>query len=453
MKKLNVLWYACAASCMAMAEVPQPDNVTMRQLGSGVVEVSYTLSATAVITLDIQTNRTGSATADEADWVSIGGSHIRSLNGDVSKKVEFVSNQNVHKIVWSAYKDWPEHKVTDGTARAKVTAWALDNTPNYMVVSLLAGDPPNSPRYYQGADFLPGGLLENDEYKKTRLVLRRIPAKGVTWTKGSINEDSSDMPNERAYLVEMTNDYYMGVFEITQYQWYLLTGSDYMYSGITKDDLRPKSWVSYEEIRLRAFSASNLGDGYVAESAADLNYMWPHAPHESSFLGLLNARTGMSFDLPSDAEWEYATRAGHGNKLWGDGSAMYAGGNWYVCNNLNRLGRYSKNIPTSAGETDTAVVGSYEANSWGLYDVHGNVSEFCLDYSLNDITPYGGAVNISLGNPANCLDGSAGLSHVAKGGNWGLSAHDVRPARRDAVSLRRRMTNVGFRVRCQAGLQ
>ena len=162
-----------------------------------------------------------------------------------------------------------------------------------------------------------------DEYKTNKIVLRRI-----------------DDPN---------GTYYAGVFQITEAQWAKVMGG-------SSTSMKPKGSVSYNTIR---------GDAGV--------YDWPSSNEvaANSFMGALRLMTGIStFDLPSGSEWEYAARAGVTTKwLCGDSEK-----------GLEDFAWYSKN-----SDGVTHPVGTRLVNAWGLYDVHGNVWEWCLErYSSGD---------------------------------------------------------------------
>ena len=140
------------------------------------------------------------------------------------------------------------------------------------------------------------------------------------------------------------------------------------------------------------------------------------------------------------------------------------------------LGRYERNggkvlsgtsyvdPAASCGVTNgTAIVGSYAPNDWGLYDMHGNVWEWCLDWYQENIATakdasdelYGGRVNIDPSNPANYLSGASasGANRVNRGGSWNSAAGYCRPAYRHNYTPTNRGSNLGFRVLCSAGLQ
>ncbi len=137
------------ASCTTLASAtPVVSGVSMSQSDtSRRVTISYTLDSEAVVTLDIQTNDT------QGVWVSIGGEAISGhvsgktsgpAQGDVWKKVA----AGTHTITWRPDYMWPDHVIGDGGARAVVTAWALDNPPDYMVVDLSDA---SGTRYYPDA--------------------------------------------------------------------------------------------------------------------------------------------------------------------------------------------------------------------------------------------------------------------------------------------------------------
>ena len=458
---------ATAAASLVHAATPLVTSVSMAQSSSSrLVTIAYTLeNAPAVVTLDVQTNRTGSATASADDWVSNGGEAVCNAQGDVWKKVGTSGTFN-GTITWRPDHSWPDHVVTGNSARAVVTAWALDNTPNYMVVDISAGARQNTQKYYPSADFLPGGLLGNTDYRTSKLVMRKIMAKGVEWTMGATPmEIGVSGARDKTHLVTLTNNYYIGVFEITQTQWALIKPDHQFpstFSNTTDRAMRPVETVSYNEIRL-ASSFSLSGDSLTT-------YSWPRDPNPASFLGLLYTKTGIRFDLPSDAQFEFAARAGNGDTKWGDGT---------IISGVNRddgiaaLSRYrfngGKTGSSSSTEPDsmcgatnvTAIVGSYKPNDWGLYDMHGNVSEWCLDWYVEDIAAAGhdGGVNIDPSNPAVALYGAYSIAYrVLRGGNWSREASVGRSAMRlsnnpTTHEAQYNAHQYGFRVVCTAGLQ
>ena len=449
-KKLTLAAVAAATGATLFAAVPEVADVTMAQASDRLVTITYTLSAApAVVTVDIQTNAAGGA------WASIGGEAIWNAMGDVWKRVETGS----HTITWHPDHSWPDHRIAEGGARAVVTAWALENTPDYMVVDLEAR---NTVRYYPSADFLPGSemgqkgaVTNNPVYKTSKLVMRKIMARGVEWTMGSADGETQRIAKtEEPHPVTLTNNYYIAIFETTQRQWKnIATNSTISACFTVQGDMRPMEKVSYNEIRLKANSNA------AATSSEITNYSWPRDPNPLSFLGLLRAKTGLDFDLPSEAQWEFAARAGHGSGYWNDGSAVK---NTDTDANLAKLGRYTKNgggtasTTTLAPSAGTAIVGTYAPSDWGLYDMHGNVWEYCLDWMSDDITGLNGAVNIDPETPANVLPGASAKdgTRSLKGGAWNLVASNSRPGRRSrAEPTKRDNASYGFRVVCTAGLR
>ena len=467
--KAIIAMSAAGAAISLFAAAPVVSNVSMTQNSRGTATITYTLSgADAVVTLDIQTNVTGGA------WASIGGEAVSPASGDVWKAVGMGSRT----IKWDAATNWSNRQIPSNGIRAVVTAWALDNTPDYMVVDISAGAQPNSQRYYPSVDFLPGSepgqkgaITNNTAYRLTELVMRKIMAKDICWTMGSTAQESQRYPyygRENTHQVTLTNNYYIGVFEITQSQWALIQPARPNPSIFSKPGecaMRPVDWVSFNEIR------NNDGT-----SAADnASYNWPHEPNPNSFLGLLNARTGLAFELPSEAQWEFAARAGNGVTKWGDGSAVL---NNNEDANLSKLGRYLSNggsaavsgqynlpdssIAGNAGpDAGTAYAGTYRPNNWGIYDMHGNIAEWCLDYfeEQGSITTYNGCVNIDPSDGTKCLSGNAapedasyGPYHVVRGGGFTVNADRCRSAYRNCKGQRLRY-DVGFRVVCPVELQ
>ena len=262
--------------------------------------------------------------------------------------------------------------------------------PDYLVVDLNTGAvTPSS----TGPD------LSDDTCRTTELWLRRIP-KG-TFIMGSPDTEVGRASYETRHQVTLTEDFYIGVFEITQKQYLLIQGSNPSYY---KGDTRPVECVSYNAIR---GTKSTGGAGWPA---------YGHAVDNDSFLGKLRAKTGQTFDLPTEAQWEYACRAG-------TTTALNTGKNLTSIDKdsaMDEAGRYRYNQNDGkGGYSEHAKVGSYLPNAWGLYDMHGNVREWCLDGWVFDL---GSSAVTDPKGP------NSDSNRVMRGGSWGSDAQICRSA-------------------------
>lgn len=246
----------------------------------------------------------------------------KSLTGDTAW------SNGAHRVAWNMAKDGITATVANGTV-------SVSYSPRYCVIDLSGGaNATNYPVSYLNAE--PSGGFNTLEYKTTKLVLKCLPA--GTYIMGENQADES-------HRVTLTKPFFMGLFEMTQKQWPLVMGSN---PSNFEGDARPVEKVSYNMIR-----GSSEGAKWPASNVVDA----------SSFLGKLRARTGLVFDLPTEAQWEYVCRAGTTTRYsYGDtanGDYM-----WYHDN---------------AG-SQTHGVGTMKPNPWGFYDLHGNVCEWCLDW-------------------------------------------------------------------------
>ena len=449
------MMYAMFFSLLGLATSASPriENVAMIQnLNTRTVTVTYDLyDEPAIITLDVTTN-----------GVSIGEDNVWCLAGDVNRKVAAGEGRS---MTWQPDKSWNGHKIKDGSARAVVKAWATNSPPDYMVVDLTGTV---EPKFYPCEGALPGGVT-NAYYRTTAMVMRRIPANGVTWTMGNSGNETgtgSYAAREWRHTITMDHDWYMGIFEMTQGQYYHAFGAKHYRnaSDMTQDQfdevdwmLRPLDCVRYVEIR-------NTQTPYVYLSTFR-DYDYPAPPNVNSIIGKLRAATGIPFELPGEAEWEYACRAGTPEGYWNDGSMILS-----ASGDANLPGRvsYKGGTPVEGDENygnedkhswtaanGTAIVGSYAPNAWGLYDMHGNVWEWCNDFWLEDLSSVSnyithGEVNA---NGANMINGTASSNRyrVRRGGCYTSNVDNSRSAHRNYEGQYSR-EGIGLRLVCPVGI-
>jgi len=223
------------------------------------------------------------------------------------------------------------------------------------------------------------------------LNLELVPIAAGRFAMGSTNGGSDEQPVTQ---VEITRAFWLGKTEVTQGQWEAVMGNN---PSIFKGATRPVEQVSYDDVVefCRKLTARERAAGRLP--------------------------SGYEYTLPTEAQWEYACRAG----TTGD----YSFGN--NADELSRYGNYCDRSNTNDfdwkdkshddGQDKTAPVGSYRPNAWGLYDMHGNVWEWCLDWYTGTLP--GGTVRDPVGP-------SSGTLRVVRGGSWHLTATFCRSADR-----------------------
>ena len=383
MKTTMIALAALAMSGVAVEAAVSVSNVvcTQQYPWNGKVDIDYEVFADDP-SADVWVYATG---FDKDANVSMG---VRAISGDGANAPV---KPGKHRMTWNVTNDYPGFNTTKFTV--KMTA--LTGGAPYMVVDLSGGvDALSYPVSYLSQ--VPAGGW-TDEYKTTKLVLRLIPP--GTFMMGSPSDELGHnwRRYETLHSVTLTKPFYIGVFEITQKQWQLVmddTPSNY------KGDLRPVETVSYNTIR-----GTINGAAWPTHNQVDAN----------SFMGRLRSKVNMLFDLPTESQWEYACRAG-------TATALNSGKNLTgtdTCVNMADVGRYCRNTTDGKGgySGQHTKVGSYLPNAWGLYDMHGNVAEWCLDWWINDwgtnsrIDPTGG---------------TSGSYRVVRGGAWGDPWNDSR---------------------------
>lgn len=236
-----------------------------------------------------------------------------------------------------------------------------------------------------------------------------------TFMMGSPTNEIGGGSYETQHIVTFRRGFWMGRHLVTQGEYYAMVGLNPSYftgtNGFSQDLTRPVEQVSWDDAT---------------------NYCAMRTMREQAG-GLIS--TNLEYRLPTESEWEYACRAG-------TTTAFYLG-SWLRSGNANFDGQYE--YDASAGDIfngngiylqTTTPVGSYAANSWGLYDMIGNVFEWCQDwygaYPIGPVTDPKGAVS--------------GTSRVARGGCWSYHAQFCRSAVRGGATPEFKQNTLGFRV-------
>ena len=221
----------------------------------------------------------------------------------------------------------------------------------------------------------------------TRSTFDMVFVKGGTFTMGANVENSSDVSDDEKPSHSVTlSDFYIGKYEVTQAQWRAVMGNN---PSKFKGDNLPVEKVSWDDIQ--------------------------------EFIKRLNAQTGKRFRLPTESEWEYAARGGNRSK-----KCKYSGSN-----NIGDVVWFNGN-----SDRKPHPVGLKHPNELGIYDMSGNVWEWCQDW-------YGCYSGSSLVNP---LGPSSGTYRVLRGGSWYYYAGDCRVSNRSYDYPDYRNRNYGFRL-------
>lgn len=377
---------------------------------TGKATVSYSINEPAIITVDVRTNR------GDGVYASIGADKLRHISGEVNK---LVTNLNTSVSATWPLDSMPEQVI--GAARVVVSAWSTNAPPDYMAVSLVD---PDVVRYYVSDEAFPLPVT-SFVYRTEWLVMRRIPAAGVSWHMGTPENAAPVREEVASHVVSFTEDYYMGIFEYTAGQWWRTCNGvpTSLYDQLYKEALdTPCCTLSYNYLR----------------GSVDEGINWPttgHAVKSDSPIGLIRSRIGVEVDLPTEAQWEYACRAGCGESLYT--------GKPVTEENISEIAC----ITPRPLEGDSIGVGwpggLRKANAWGLYDMCGNQQEWCLDWGDESAT----AQDYSNEDPKGLPATSSVSKRVRRGGSWLESfSYNCRSAFRVCSSPSNNWRNLGFRL-------
>ena len=222
---------------------------------------------------------------------------------------------------------------------------------------------------------------------KDGISIDMIRVEAGTFTMGATTEMKDPWDDEKpTHQVTLTNDYYIGKYEVTQALWKAVMGKN---PSNFKGDNLPVEEVSWNDCQ--------------------------------KFISKLNSITGKTFRLPTEAEWEYAARGGKKSRGY-----QYSGSN-----NLSDVAWYTDN---SGSKTHT--VGSKQANELGIYDMSGNVYEWCQDWKGS----------YSSSSQVNPTGDNSGSDRVYRGGSWFDTARRCRSSYRDISAPVYRGSYLGLRL-------
>ena len=377
MKRIFTL--AASLASLATVAMPEVQNLSVSQNNNCMVEISFALSEKAIVTMDMTTN-----------GVSIGADNYQTVRDAYVNDDKFPAGRAVaagqHLWTWRPTREWPGFHFGNNEFAVKVQAWSFDNPPDYMVVDYDIRS--NITFYATAAEIPDGGIktadpndaealsaLTNDIYRLKKIILRKIPAAGVKWRMGSPTDEKYRQDDETPHYVTLTNDYYAAIYPLTKAQCkrFFVTAD----ANSTLVSIFPKSNQSYTNAR-----------GAIG------SYCWPEDGYEvspTSGFGKMRGMTGLRFDFLTEAEWEYACRAGTGDSWNGLTEDEVC---WHGLSNSS-VDHY---------------VGTKKPNEWGLFDMHGLAAEWVLDqygeYPTDPvIAPQGVTTNANLrvtrGGPIN----------------------------------------------------
>ncbi|WP_417380102.1 bifunctional serine/threonine-protein kinase/formylglycine-generating enzyme family protein [Gimesia sp.] len=215
---------------------------------------------------------------------------------------------------------------------------------------------------------------------------------------GSPESEEHRQEDEYQHPVWITKPYYLATTVVTQKQWKSIMGTTpwKRKAQVEEGDSNPATFVNWNDAQ--------------------------------QFIGKLNQREGVNYRLPTEAEWEYACRAGS--------ASAYAFGK--SPENLKEYAWFNTKIFRGTSETNTHPVAQKQANGFGIYDLHGNILEWCQDW-YEDI--------YYLISPTYDPSGpNSGSQRVTRGGCWGFGAQKCRSASRNSSGPLARNRRLGFRI-------
>ena len=345
--RFEILIVAAFAAVLtsSAAETIALDRVQQRYPWNGLVDVDYTISGLAADADpgDYQVRMTVTATTNGVPITIVASNFLTCACCDLP-----VANGK-SRVTWNSAADGATFRADDAKVQVDLYHAPVSATEaTYMVFDLSAGSGADARYPVRYLCDTPFEQFNRDLYKTTKLVMRRINA--CTFRMGNCNTATASegaASKDKWHAVQLTHDYFLGIFPITQRQYQLVTGGNP--SSFKTDASGNRAALRPVE---KIFPGTLKG--------------------ESAFFGLLGSKAtlrgelmNLTFSLPTEAQWECACRAGTSTKYyWGDATTGYKQYIWTY---------------ESSNRTTTREVGSLLPNAWGFYDMVGNVWEWCAD--------------------------------------------------------------------------
>ena len=429
LKKMTVAGCAVLSMCAMSASTAVADGLTLsvsriqqRYPWNGLVDIDYTVDLGSGDALGLD---------DNLEVLFIDKSQTPAVTNRAHSFLQapLPLSAGTHRITWDANADG----VTSRTDTASFSIRVMHYAATYMVIDVSGGPSTNlyPVSFLNGAP--PKGFNDPDsEYKGDKIVLRRI-RQGSFMAGSPTGELNRNAANEAQHRVALSKPFYIGLFAVTQKQYENVMGSD-KNNSVYKGPYRPVENVSYSMIRGASSNWPTVrsveGDTFIGKLLAKCKSKDPDTgAYTVSVTG---------FDLPTEFQWEYACRAGTTGAF--NTTNEYANTADGHAAALGQLGRYVNNQSEGKGgiKANHTVVGSYLPNQWGLYDMHGNVWEWCLDWFRSDVE--------NLKQYVDPTGPDSGTVRVFRGGSWYWTIGPCRSAARGSNSVTYTDGNNGFRL-------
>lgn len=331
-----------ALSCAALfaEETITIDNVRQRTPWNGLVDIDYTIAGVTGDPNDYQIEFT----------MTVGSKSFVASNFWDAAWCDHATANGKQRATWNARADGIAAQTPVSVTAQLIYAPVTDASAEFAIVDLSSGQNSNHyPVRYVVGDTNRVAHFNIDTYKTRKLVLKKVHAGEFWMGEGNVSE------GENRHRVRLTKDYFLGLFEVTRGQ----------YKQVSQENPTSK----------RATVPGELDEGRPMN-----NLNWNEIVGENGFIAKVNARaccrgqSVASFGLPTEAQWEYACRAGT-ETLFLTGEDVTNSLPQYAWYNQNGVSYNDKKYVWFLHE-----VGRLLPNNWGFFDMAGNVNEFCQDW-------------------------------------------------------------------------